>query len=88
MTAFCYSKNLELKSETLETAGSPFLPWKVDANLTALKWRCVYPYFCHEIINSLGSARVMKFSVSLASHLLYGMKRKAFLPMLDSPSQK
>ena len=35
--AFWYSKNLESKSEILETTGSPFLPWKVNVNLTAPK---------------------------------------------------
>ena len=69
MTAFWYSKNLESRSEILETIRNPFLPWKVSANLTAPKWRCVYPFFCHGITNSLGRARVMKFSVSLAGIL-------------------
>ena len=31
-----------------------------------LGWRCVYPCFCHGIINSLGSARVMKVSCYLS----------------------
>ena len=70
MTAFWYSKNLELRSEILEATGSPFLPWKVSANLTTPKWRCVYLCFCHGIANSqLGRARVMKFSFSNAGIL-------------------
>ena len=69
MTAFWYSKNLDLRSEILETTGSPFLPWKVSASCTASKWRCVHPCFCQGITNSLGRARVMKFSVSLTGIL-------------------
>ena len=71
ITAFWYSKNLESRSEIPKTIGSPFLPWKVNANLTVPKWRCVYPCFCHGITNSLGMARVMKFSVSLAGILYW-----------------
>ena len=66
MIAFWYSKNLESMSEILETTGSPFLPWKVNANLTTPKCRCVYPYFFHGITNSRGRARVIKFSFSHA----------------------
>ena len=40
-----YSKNLEPSSAILETLGNPFLLWKVRANLTAPKWRWMYPYF-------------------------------------------
>ena len=64
MIAFWYSRNLESRSEILETTGSPLLSWKVSANLTAPKWRCVYLCFCHGITNSLGRARVIKFSSS------------------------
>ena len=69
MTAFWYSKNLESRSKILEATWSPFLSWKVSASLIAPKWRCVYPCFCHGITNSLGRARVMKFSFSLVGIL-------------------
>ena len=45
MTAFWYSKNLESRNEILEATRSPFLSWKVSANLTASEWRCVYVVF-------------------------------------------
>ena len=61
-----YSKNLEPSSAILETVGNPFLLWKVRANLTAPKWRWMYPYFCHGITNSPRRAKVMKFSLSVA----------------------